>query len=183
MLIGSRFHRPKAPIDLGGQVYFFTPRDPQNPDSEHVCEVSDPEHIQRLLGIPEGYYIAPDQPAKTTATRPQTTPPPPSATSPATGGESTPPSADAASTATDATTTPPVADPPATTQVALPEELQEAAANLVALSWQALSGQVKKGGIPKAVLVEALRLEQAKPEDDRRSAAIKILNHGIEAAG
>lgn len=63
MLIASRFQRPTAPVELPNAngtttTYFFKPIDPSVPNSEHVAEVSDPKHIQRLLGIPEGYYVS-----------------------------------------------------------------------------------------------------------------------------
>lgn len=53
-LIRSLIHRPHAPIELGNQRYFFRPID-GTPDGPHVCEVTDPEHVARLLSITEGY--------------------------------------------------------------------------------------------------------------------------------
>lgn len=53
-LIRSLIHRPHAPIELGTQRYFFRPID-GTPDGPHVCEVTDPAHIERLLSITEGY--------------------------------------------------------------------------------------------------------------------------------
>ena len=40
-------------ITLGTTHYHFTP----GPDGAHVAELDDPEHIARLLAIPEGYRI------------------------------------------------------------------------------------------------------------------------------
>jgi hypothetical protein len=164
MLLASRFNRPKAPIEIGDKVYYFTPLDPTNPNSEHVCEVADKSHIAKLLAIPEGYYIPEDdEPVTTPAARPK-----------------------AAATAPVAP--PPPVDPPAAPVTPpsgaiehhdLPEEIQEAARNLNALSWQALQAQVKKEGIPPQVLREALRIEQEKPEADRRGTTIKILTAAI----
>jgi len=85
MLIACKFKRPKAPVELDGNVYFFVPIDPANADSEHVADVENSDHIQRLLGIPEAYYIARAQSLQT-ATKPvppvapvaeQDSPPPP----------------------------------------------------------------------------------------------------------
>lgn len=53
-LIRSLIHRPHAPIELGNQRYFFRPID-GTPDGPHVCEVTDPAHVERLLSITEGY--------------------------------------------------------------------------------------------------------------------------------
>lgn len=60
MLIGCYFKRPKAPVELLNPniTYFFVPIDPNNPDSEHVAEVTDSGHIGRLLSLPEGYYLS-----------------------------------------------------------------------------------------------------------------------------
>lgn len=71
-LIRSLIHRPHAPIELGTQRYFFRPID-GTPDGPHVCEVTDPAHIERLLSITEGYvpYELP------TLTRAPSTPEPP----------------------------------------------------------------------------------------------------------
>lgn len=54
MLIRSKIHRPNAPITLDRETYFFRPVD-GTPDGPHVCEVSDPTHVARLLSITEGY--------------------------------------------------------------------------------------------------------------------------------
>lgn len=166
MLIATRFKRPKAPITIDGVTYHFLPRDPSNPESEHVCEVADKAHVQRLLGIPEGYYLPDDEPAPATpAPRPvaQVAPADPA---PADDG-STPP--------------PPVPPTDAITIAPLDDDQREAAVNLNALSWQGLQAQIKKGGIPVVVLHEALRIEQAKPEEDQRATTLKILTQAIEA--
>ena len=192
MLIGSKFKRPKAPIDLGDKIYFFLPRDPANPDSEHVAEVSDNTHIQKLLAITEGYYIAEQQAPAPVAPKP--TPAPTAdgdaATNTATGeGEPPAPAASlvagsaseealAGDTAATETPSAPTGSVEAPT---VPDDVREAADNLLGLSWQAVGAQVRKGGIPHAVLGEALRIEQGKAEDDRRSAVIKALQQALEA--
>lgn len=174
MLIGTFFRRPKAPVDMGdGTIYFFLPRDPSAPEGEHVCEVNNNTHIQRLLSIPEGYYIAQDEPSTAAPAAPRPTPQP---QPPANTPDNTNPPVNS-----DPAETTPATPATETTPAAVPEEIAEAAANLVGLSWQAIIAQTKKGGIPKAVLAEALRLEQAKPEDERRSAAVKALTGALEA--
>lgn len=157
MLIGCRFKRPKAPIELPGKTYFFVPIDPTNPDSEHVAEVEDNAHIQRLLSIPEGYYISEAQ-VIPTAARPTAQQP-----------------VDPASTGTqddDSTNTAPVGS---NETLALPPELEEAAKNLNGLTWQALQAQLKKGGLDKAVVQRALDIELAKPDEDQRGTTVKLL--------
>lgn len=91
-LIRSLIHRPHAPIELGTQRYFFRPID-GTPDGPHVCEVTDPAHIERLLSITEGY--APFE--LPTLTRPPTQEPGAQSSQPATqvigvGGTTPPPS-------------------------------------------------------------------------------------------
>ena len=54
MFIESLIKRPNAPINLGGRDYFFRPLD-NNPQSAHVCEVTEIAHCERLLSITEGY--------------------------------------------------------------------------------------------------------------------------------
>ena len=54
MLIRSKIHRPNAPVTLGTMTYFFRPVD-GTANGPHVCEVSEPAHIARLLEITEGY--------------------------------------------------------------------------------------------------------------------------------
>ncbi len=39
--------------EIGGITYHFAP----NADGAHVADVADNDHIQRFLGIPEGYRI------------------------------------------------------------------------------------------------------------------------------
>lgn len=63
MLIACKFKRPNAPVELPTKdgkttTYFFRPIDPKVPESEHVADVTDPDHIARLLAIPEGYHVA-----------------------------------------------------------------------------------------------------------------------------
>lgn len=40
---------------MGDQIYHW------NTENNHVCEVNDPAHIERLLAIPEAYVCADDQ--------------------------------------------------------------------------------------------------------------------------
>lgn len=184
MLIACKFKRPKAPVELDGNVYFFVPIDPANADSEHVADVENSDHIQRLLGIPEAYYIARAQslqtvakPAPPVASVAEQDPPPPAGSS--TGGV-----ADTASsnitTGTDTGST----EPPAGANVAatLPPEIVEAAAQLNGLSWQKLKAELAKGGIAKVVIKAALDLELAKPEPDQRGTTLKVLSQALEEA-
>lgn len=165
MLIASRFKRPLAPIDFGDQVYFFKPVDPSNPDSAHVCDVKDTGHIGRLLGITEGYYVPEDH--EVANARPVASKPVPRAAATV----ETPP----------ATVKPAETTPPAAVELsALPEEQADAAKNLSELSWQKLKAVLKEGGIAGAVIHEALRIEQAKPEEDQRSTNIKVLSQALE---
>lgn len=192
MLIACKFKRPKAPVELDGNVYFFVPIDPANADSEHVADVENSDHIQRLLGIPEAYYIARAQslqtvpkPAPPVAPVAEQDPPPPAGSS--TGG-----GADTASlnittgtdTGTDTDTGTGSTEPPAGANVAatLPPEIVEAAAQLNGLSWQKLKAELAKGGIAKVVIKAALDLELAKPEPDQRGTTLKVLSQALEEA-
>lgn len=184
MLIACKFKRPKAPVELDGNVYFFVPIDPANADSEHVADVENSDHIQRLLGIPEAYYIARAQSLQTT-TKPvppvapvaDQDPPPPAGSS--AGGAPEPGGADT-TTGTDAGSS----EPPAGANVAatLPPEIVEAAAQLNGLSWQKLKAELAKGGIAKVVIKAALDLELAKPEPDQRGTTLKVLSQALEEA-
>lgn len=40
---------------IGGKEYHFAPREEDGP---HVCEVTDPAHIERFLSVTEGYRAA-----------------------------------------------------------------------------------------------------------------------------
>jgi len=44
-------------VKLDDQVYFFGPTEKE---ARHLCEVTDPAHIERLLSIPEGYAAVED---------------------------------------------------------------------------------------------------------------------------
>lgn len=56
MLIESKIRRSGGSlVTLGETNYRFKPADPADPDSPHVCEVTDPAHIQTLLNIPHGF--------------------------------------------------------------------------------------------------------------------------------
>lgn len=171
MLIASKFQRPKAPVELGGITYFFTPIDPANADSEHVATVTDPDHIQRFLGIAEGYYVARANEYPTAskpAADPSSNPPPPPPDAPTGTGDQ----------ANGDPQTPPGANLTAT----LPPEMLEAAGALNALSWQKLKAELAKGGIDKAVIKAALNIELAKPEPDQRATTVKLLSQALEAA-
>lgn len=169
MLIASRFKRPLAPIDFGEQVYFFKPVDPSNPDSAHVCDVKDNAHIGRLLGITEGYYVPEDHEVANA---------PPKASKPVALAPAAKPVATVEQPAPGQAGT---ATPNGVELSALPEEQAEAARNLSELSWQKLKAVLKEGGIAGAVIREALRIEQAKPEEDQRSTNIKVLSQALEA--
>ncbi|MBN5074474.1 hypothetical protein JY427_02285 [Stenotrophomonas maltophilia] len=187
MLIACKFKRPKAPVELNGTVYFFVPIDPANADSEHVADVENSDHIQRLLGIPEAYYIAraqslqttskPVAPADSAAGQEPPTAPVVSSTGTDAGGDGS-----GASTTTSSDTG--SSEPPAGANVAatLPPEIIEAAAQLNGLSWQKLKAELAKGGIAKVVIKAALDLELAKPEPDQRGTTLKVLSQALEEA-
>lgn len=187
MLIACKFKRPKAPVELDGNVYFFVPIDPANADSEHVADVENSDHIQRLLGIPEAYYIARAQSLQTTA---KPVPPvdpaagqePP--TSPVVSNVGADSGGDGAGASTTTSTDTGSSEPPAGANVAatLPPEIIEAAAQLNGLSWQKLKAELAKGGIAKVVIKAALDLEQAKPEPDQRGTTLKVLTQALEEA-
>lgn len=191
MLIACKFKRPKAPVELDGTIYFFVPIDPANADSEHVADVENSDHIQRLLGIPEAYYIARAQSLLTIA-KPappaglatgQDAPPPGSSTG-ADAGASDTTTTTSTSTDTSAGTDAGANEPPAGASVAatLPPEIVEAAAQLNGLSWQKLKAELAKGGIAKVVIKAALDLELAKPEPDQRGTTLKVLSQALEEA-
>lgn len=179
MLIASRIKRPNAPIDFGEKVYFFTPVDPRNPDSTHVCDVADNAHIGRLLGITECYYVPDDSELVSAPLASK-----PIATAPAAKPVATIAAIEQAANVADAATTQSTAEstaaPTGIVLNELPEEQAEAARNLSALSWQKLKAVLKEGGIAGAVIHEALRLENAKPEEDQRSTNIKVLAQALE---
>lgn len=178
MLIACKFKRPNAPVEIDDATYYFRPIDPANADSEHVAEVSNNAHIQRLMGIPEAYYIAQAQ-ALPTAPKPTLV-----AVDTITGT----PAVDGADQGINSAA-PVVDQPPADGQapqgsndvVPLPEELQEQARNLNELSWQGLQAQLKQGGIAPAVIKAALDIEKAKPEADQRATTLKLLGKALEA--
>lgn len=173
MLIACRFKRPNAPVDLGDKVYFFKPVDPANTDSEHVAVVEDNNHIQRLLQIPEAYYIAVTELPPTVA---KPVAPASASTSVQTdagaGTASAPPAKDSVGETT--------GEGEGSSQNLPPKELQEQGEALNGLSWQALQAQLKKGGIAKAVIKVALDLELAKPEADQRGTTLKFLTAALE---
>jgi hypothetical protein len=56
-------------VAMGEKVYHFKPENPDDAMSPHVAEISDPQHIDRLLGIKEAYARA-DGKAKATTIDP-----------------------------------------------------------------------------------------------------------------
>ncbi|HEY1034560.1 MAG TPA: hypothetical protein VGE09_06225 [Pseudoxanthomonas sp.] len=187
MLIGSRFKRPKAPVELPGKTYYFTPVDPNNAESEHVAEVTDTDHIGTLLAIPEGYYVVRSADVQTTSKPVAKTQAPAPAATVSKPADSTPPADTEKSTTADSgsagaeggTSTPPADD---TAVSGLSAELEEAAVNLNALSWQKLQAEINKGDLAPAVLRRAYEIELAKPEDDQRGTTIKILKKALGIA-
>lgn len=60
MKIVSILRRPGGTfITLGTVAYHFAPDE----QDRHVADVTDPDHIERLLDIPEGYRALEDEPA------------------------------------------------------------------------------------------------------------------------
>ena len=59
-------------VTLGKNAYHFQPKDPSDPDSPHVCDVDDPNDIQHLLNIPEGFCVLGAKPKA--APKPESTP-------------------------------------------------------------------------------------------------------------
>ena len=52
MIIKSLLQRKGGTeIEMGNNVYFFS----ENENGDHVCEVTNPEHIERFLSITEGF--------------------------------------------------------------------------------------------------------------------------------
>lgn len=62
-------------IELYGKTYTFAPKDPADPDSPHTCNVDDPDAIQRLMQIPEGFCVPGAKRANVSPS--QSAPPPP----------------------------------------------------------------------------------------------------------
>jgi hypothetical protein len=167
MLIASRFKRPTAPVNLskeggGSTDYFFKPIDPNSPDSEHVADVTNTEHISRLLAIPEGYYIAEAE----AITR--------SVASAAAAGTLRPVAVAAAAAPVAVVATaaaPPVVAPVAveTESPAIPVASEEVVATAAALiSLQSLKAFKEAiGKVSDAVLQAALDQESAKGDDER----------------
>lgn len=60
MLIATRFKRPTAPITFGPKgaqtIYFFTPVDPSDGNSVHACEITQQDHVERLLSLGPDYF-------------------------------------------------------------------------------------------------------------------------------
>jgi hypothetical protein len=199
--IATNQRRPTAPIELGAnreRVYYFTPSNPKDPGSVHVAEVSE-EDFDHLIKI-EGYFafrgtITPAV-AKPVATPTPARPPTPEeaaaaqasadavAAAAAAAGQAgidaaTAATAAAAATAADAAKAAeggkPADDAPTSA------EIDEAAQNLLALSWQKLGSEIAAGGIPNEVAQRALDIELAKPEVDQKLTIIKKLRSALGA--
>lgn len=76
MLIRSKLHRPGGTrVDLGKgkdtRRYHFKPIDPKHPDDDpqvdHVVDVSHPDDVATFLAIKEGYEVHPSELAKPAA--------------------------------------------------------------------------------------------------------------------
>lgn len=170
MRIASKIKRPNAPITIGGETYFFRPNDPSNPDSEHVAEVENEEHIGRFLSITEGYCVAKSEPMPVAA-RPA---------KPAAPQKEAPKAPEGAATNTQSADTSGGENKSDETKAqseagGLTEEQQEAANKLNALGVAKMREELAAGAIDPAVIAEALRIEEAKAEDDQRSTTIKLL--------
>ncbi len=176
MLIACKFKRPNAPVEIDDATYYFRPIDPANADSEHVAEVTDNAHIQRLMGIPEAYYIAQAQ-ALPTVPKPAL-----AVVTTITGaGENPAQSVPPAAAVGEQSLATSSQEPQGSNDVApLPDELLEQARNLNELSWQGLNAQLKQGGIAKPVIKAALDIEKAKPEADQRATTLKLLAKALE---
>ena len=56
MLIECRAKRAGGTeVSLDGEAYCFLPVDEQDTDSPHVCDVKNPDHVERFLSISEAY--------------------------------------------------------------------------------------------------------------------------------
>ena len=91
MLIRSKIIRAKGTrVQFGkgrDQVeYHFKPQDPKRPLDDHVCDITDKEHIARLLSITEGYEVHDSE----VASRVKTAPPPPKPEKPAVAAQGNP---------------------------------------------------------------------------------------------
>lgn len=171
LLIGTHFKRPKAPISFPNgagkpdTTYYFKPRDPNDENSEHVCLVENAAHIQRLLSISEGYYIAEDQAADDSVARPAAAPV-------------------AAPKVTGGTEAQALADVPHGTSTASGDaEVEvdtEAVGKLLALPLKEFKEAIKTA--PSPLLREALATEKAKGEDERPTY-VKALDGQLNKAG
>ena len=176
MLIASRFKRPNAPINLPNadgttKDYFFRPVDPASPESEHVAEVTDAGHIQKLLSIAEGYYVAEANAAldaaKTLAAsgaRPvaQPTEPVPAPAQPDAAADQPQPSSD----------TETQQDDQGTDESTPAGDVSEAAAALLELSLAKFKAALAE--TPKPVLEAALSIETAKGADERATVVKQL---------
>ena len=180
MLIATYFKRPDAPVDLpnlDGSIkrYFFRPVDPRSPESEHVANVTDKDHIARLLAIREGYYVADANDVVAAAEagvgaagRPVAAAPPAEPAKVDTKPEDTT-KADTVAT-TDAPGPDPHAEQAATEpkdegKAAPASDVSAAAEALLALPLAKCKAEIKTA--PRPVLEAALEIESAKGSDER----------------
>lgn len=205
--LATNQRRPNAPIELGAnreRVYFFTPSNPADPGSVHVCDLPDDDYD--LLVKVEGYFpfrgtipaaaSRPTPPVKTAeelAAEQASAATAAAAAAAAKGAAGTGTSSQTLSlTATETSKTkPPATDPAADTSAAgaadetskadelTPAEIEESALKLLELSWQRIQAEIEKGGIPAAVAQRALDIELAKPEADQKLTVIKKLRSAL----
>jgi hypothetical protein len=171
MKIASKFDRPDAPIELNGRTYYFR-RDPSDPNGPPTAEVEDPADIQRLLSITEGYYIPGDAPV---ASKPAPR------KDPNAEGPGAPPPPEGSTTTTTTTTSTTTSSADGGEGGGAPAEAQAQADEMLALSWQALQARISKGDFSRDAIELALKIEEAKPDDDQRASTIKQLKKGLEA--
>lgn len=175
MLIASRFKRPTAPVSLQSKDgslkhYFFRPIDPASPDSEHVAEVAEAEHIQRLLQIPEGYYIAESNAVLDAATAVAS-----KATRPIAAAVPVKPEVATQEPATQA----PVAVEQAGSEAATDEDADTSAAAKALIELKLSDIKKALPSTPRAVLRAALAMESGKGNDERVTV-VKHLKAALE---
>lgn len=180
MLIASKFARPNAPVELPNgdgtfTTYYFRtlPGAPLN--GEHVAEIENAKHIERLLGIPEGYHIsvageAAKAQAAIAASQMRSQPPVASVPQPV-----APPTPETPAGAPPAAPTGTVPAPEATPELV---ETRAAADALLALPLKDF-----KVALPTAsalVVREAIVIEEGRPEQDQRPTFLRALNAQLQ---
>lgn len=186
MLIASKFQRPRAPVELPNAdgtftKYYFTPFDPGNPASEHVCDITDKAHIGRLLGITEGYYISDAQ--SIAAVVAPVKPDPNQAKIDAVNALGDLALANAAALAKAPETVAALVTS-SMEAVNIPQVLsgnsQERAERLVGIT-KLSEFKNSIGEQPRDVLEAALQIEKARSDDDERPTFIKALTNALKA--